>query len=392
MLIENTWRVLVVDDDEDFFRQIREHYEHWEHNGNGFVFEFTTDFDEALALLEQRRFDLVMLDVFRGKQMEGGDDLGIQILEKIKARRFVPVIFFTALPAAVAGLESPLVKIAGKQDGLTRLNARAIEFLDTPLLKLSREIYAHIEETMRKYLWEYVPANWSKIVGSPDDGTLAYLICRRLAYTLDVDGAQSLASKLSPPTGGALPADPKAHPLRFYVMPPTSGLRTGDILKGPGQDESYWLILTPWCDLTQQGTKAVNAEFVTLVKLIPLTQFNEYTDWIEPPPSQGKETRFSLLVGTPTKKPEKRQEGRYHFLPGAVDLPALVIDFQQISSQPIGNLTNYLRLATLDSPYNESVVSWYLRFVSRIGTPDLDTDKVIANLRALNAPAASANA
>ncbi|MCY4652654.1 MAG: hypothetical protein OXC95_05760, partial [Dehalococcoidia bacterium] len=69
------------------------------------------------------------------------------------------------------------------------------------------------------------------------------------------------------------------------------------------------------------------------------------------------------------------------FLPGVLDIPDLVIDFQQVHTIPMANLSTYEKIATLDAPYSQSVASWYLRFWGRMGTPDLNIDKVIQNLR-----------
>ena len=108
------WRVLVVDDNEIVARQTAELLQ----DESGLIFqdqveaEYETRFENALTLLEQRRYDVVVLDV-RDQQLaeERVDldprddsertpaDLGIGVFGDVRSRRFVPIIFFTALPA-----------------------------------------------------------------------------------------------------------------------------------------------------------------------------------------------------------------------------------------------------------------------------------------------------
>ena len=376
---ENVWRVLAVDDEEDIRRQISEHYAGWEHGEHRLEVETLADFSDAMDALERQRYDLVILDVFQGQAVEGGDAKGREVLNEIKARRFIPVIFYTALPASVEDLQNPLVKVAEKAGaGFLPLDTRIREYLDLPLMRINRELSRHFDETLRDYLWNYVPEHWDEITGTgEDDATLAYLLCRRIAASLDQAGAEKLALRLPSSAGETSMAQGKAHPLRYYIMPAApEGYRTGDILRKKKEPDSYWIILTPWCDLIEQGGKPPKADHVLLARCLLLNEFDEYTGWTEGPPPG----RVRDLIGTPYSRPQNKQEGRYHFLPAALEVADLVVDFQQVHTEPTGDLAGYNKIATLDNPYSESVVSWYMRFLGRVGTPDLDVDKVIANL------------
>ena len=261
------WRILFVDDDTDICRQTAEYFEEWRHREDQVEVDIENDFAKAMSRLERQRYELVILDVFRGdtKVVEGGDQQGLNILEEIKKRQFIPIIFYTALPLAVKELESVLIKVASKEGkGFANLNACLRAYLDLPLLRIKRELSRHFDETLRDYLWSYIPAHWDEISASgEDDATLAYLICRRIAASLDIEGAEKLALRLRATPEDTSIAKGNAHPLRYYIMPPEpTGYLTGDVLKDT--EDSYWIILTPWCDLITHGENPPKAEHVVV--------------------------------------------------------------------------------------------------------------------------------
>jgi CheY-like chemotaxis protein len=392
MADKEVWQVLVVDDEDETCRQIKEHYDGWKYGGNRLRVEALTDFTQAMDRIEKQRFDLLVLDVFKGPRIETGEKAGIDVLEQIKARRFMPVIFYTALPTSIRDIQNPLVKVAEKSgEAFSSLDQKVKEYLEIPLMRIIRELNRHVDETIRSYLWDFVPGHWDEFLKSEDDAALAYLLCRRLADSLDINGADRLASRLKPKiprraTTAQCVAEQRAHPLRYYIMPPSQGgCRTGDIIMTTAQlkSGSYCLVLTPWCDLIEHSGKPKKAEYVLLVRCLLLKDFPEYHEWIQKDsPSKAETERLEDLIGTPDKEPRGRQRGRYFFLPGVLGLPDLVIDFQQAYTEKIDQLSNYKRIATLDSPFCESVVACFTRFLGRIGTPDLDIETVIENLRA----------
>jgi CheY-like chemotaxis protein len=393
-----TLRVLVVDDQETTCRQIKEHFETWEYADNRLIVETETEFGVGLQTLEERRFDLVVLDVYQGQQIEGGEEAGKRAFEEIKARRFIPVIFYTALPASVQDLAGPLVKVAEKAgEAFASLDQAVKGYLDTPLMRINRALTQHVEETVRSYMWQFATQHWTELADSGDDAALAYLICRRVASSLDITGAERLAAGLTQATQAPVrppSVEQVVHALRYYLMPPSgppTDYRTGDILirtgtpaasESPAKPDTYWIILTPWCDLTFQRDNTRNAEYVLLARCLPLDTFEEHREWIaQANPSNTRTKKLQNLAGTPNRRPDNRQEGRYYFLPGIFELPDLLVDFQQTLTAPYGDMGNYQKIATLDSPFAESVISWFVRFISRVGTPNLDIDAVLQSIR-----------
>ena len=71
-------------------------------------------FEDALPLLRQRKIDLAILDVYRGKP-ERHDNAGVEVLKEWQRTGFCPVILHTALPEGLEGEENAFVRIVPKE-------------------------------------------------------------------------------------------------------------------------------------------------------------------------------------------------------------------------------------------------------------------------------------
>lgn len=92
-----TWLVLLVEDNENLAKNVKELLETSDLGEVGQVsVTLETSFELAQEALTDRRFDVVVLDVFRGEPRSGGDQAGRQVLDTLRGIRFAPVIFYTA--------------------------------------------------------------------------------------------------------------------------------------------------------------------------------------------------------------------------------------------------------------------------------------------------------
>lgn len=124
----------------------------------------------------------------------------------------------------------------------------------------------------------------------------------------------------------------------------------------------------------------MKADRVLLAKCHLVEGFDEYRKWKSGDSNTNTNSLKNLLKNTP----KSRQQGRYLYLPGALELPDLLADFQEIMSVPYSELEHWERVASLDSPFAEAVLSSFTRFFGRIGTPDIDIELVLSRLRKLS--------
>ena len=365
MTKENYWHLLFVDDNTENCEIAAEYLNEQVVSELGEKLRVATEveFDKALDRLESGHFDFVVLDVRRGPhEEEREEEEGIKVLESIKARCFIPVIFYTGLPQKVRHLETPLIQVLENTEGLPKVVSIVKEILSTRIPLVNRALLRHVKEVQRDYMWDFVACNWEKFGDTPDKSALAYLLARRLAKSLDGPGIEKLADRLGD-TSRVWCDEEHVHPMRCYVVPPVSPrLMSGDIFRrrvDEGRFE-YSILLSPSCDIAQD-----KADWMLFAHCLVLSGEGEYTK----------------------SKSKWKQSDRYHFFPRAIEIPDMIADFQQLTSIKKEKLCELItegkieRIASMDSPYCEAITAQFARYFGRIGTPDLNEELVIEKLR-----------
>ena len=254
-------QILHVDDDTMVLEQVSEYVQGEDIDGWGRPRVVgITSFDEALRTLEERRFDLVILDVRLGghedQDLAPSEEEGVRTLAEIRKRRFVPVVFWTGLPGKVEHLRGPLVRIGDKSNDVADLQEAIRELFGTGLPSLNRALRHLIEEEQRRYMWDFVAEHWDELRHDGDHTGLAYLLVRRLGRSLSGPGIEHVAAEL----GGGGPNAPAAGTIQaaeMYIVPPLPNTKPGvsEIMReDAGDNSSWWFVLTPSCDL-EHSTK-----------------------------------------------------------------------------------------------------------------------------------------
>ncbi|QDU47592.1 hypothetical protein Mal52_61270 [Symmachiella dynata] len=373
MVPNTTWRVLIVDDSQgddvsellsvegvfpDALAECR----------------ICDQFDQAFSVLDSQRVDLVVLDL-RDDSIELEDESilpGLQVYEQIRERRFVPVIFFTAYPQKVDDISNPFVRVVSR-DSPRDLRVAVQALFSTKLPQLLR----HLNEELRIYMWEFVDHHWTDMNRSNEQTDISMLLARRLASTLSRESIRRFLTDhgQAAPTPNDLSV---VHPMEMYVIPPNNPeLLAGDLLfLTVSEKEEYWIVLTPSCDF-EQG-KAHQTLLAKCGLLSEQTEFKDYSDSIhkKEDPSNNVLKKLKSLIGDN----RSGQRERYRFLAGTFRFPDLVVDFQALKQVPTEKLSLDNRVASLDSPFAESMLAGFSRYYGRLGTPNLDVDLVMSRL------------
>jgi CheY-like chemotaxis protein len=368
------WRFLIVEDQEDMVRQLQEIAPACVDAPDTVKVTVYSTFENAVARLRTDRFDLLILDLKDDSDASleaDSNPAGLAVFEELKRTRFVPVVFYTALAHKVGSEQTSFVRVVEKTEDVTRVREEVRRVLATKLPVLTRRL----EELQRSYMWDFVSTHWKDFQQPADQADVAYLLARRLAITLEATAGEFAAK-----VGGAseTPATTaKAHPMVMYVVPSIGPHpRAGDIISETDHgQEVYWLMLTPSCDFAQK-----KASHFTLAKCERLVEREEFKKWSEKKDDASVQ-RLGQLI-------EDKRGDRFKFLPRAFFLPDLVVDLQQLRTLSIDSIGNFKAVATLDSPFAESVVARFSRYFNRLGTPDVDKTIVINRLQ--SAPARSA--
>ncbi|MCJ7575778.1 MAG: hypothetical protein MUO80_03730 [Dehalococcoidia bacterium] len=377
----NDWQVLFVDDEVDQCELVSKYLtgKTVDAKGGKLRVNVEQNFVKAVSRLAAEQYDLLILDVRLGPHKdEREEEEGRKTLLVIKEKRFLPIIFYTALPNKVRDLETPLIRVVEKTEGVTKILAEIQEIFRSKIPEVNRELVKHVQEVQRDYMWDFVAKSWARFGDTPDRSCLAYLLARRLARSLDSPGIKKLAERLGDDSG-LVCRDNDVHPMRYYVIPPIGGeMASGDIFIDTRLDPAQYLILvTPSCDIVNK-----KVDVMLFAECIRLDQMKEFTQWKtngDGPKGQYKGELMNLL--------KNGKSERFYYLPGVFDLPDLVVDYQRlwpIEPTAVDKLKGEGKLeclASLDSPYSESMLARFSRYFGRLGTPDLNIEIVEKRLK-----------
>ena len=269
------WRFLIVEDDEDKVRQLREIAPACVDAPDEVAVDVCQTFSKAAGRLSRERFDLLILDLKDDSDTTleaDSNPAGLAIFEELKKTRFVPVVFYTALAHKVRSEETSFVPVVEKTEDVTRVKEEVRRVLATRLPALTR----HLRYLQRHYMWDFVSEHWKDFSQPSDQADIAYLLARRLAIALEGEAGKLAASVGGAPETAAAPS--KTHPMADDIVPPFgSHPLAGDIVSETvDAQERYWLMLTPSCDFAQS-----KAKHFTLVRCEPLADRDEFQNWIE---------------------------------------------------------------------------------------------------------------
>lgn len=387
------WRILIVDDEEQVGPLIAESIRQAARSEEGEepVVLVEPKFSDAMTRIAAERFDLLILDVRDQAKAALGwqgaeSDPGIGVFGQIRALRFIPIIFYTAVPDEVESHGNPpFVQVVSKiaEDSVHELREAVTLAFRSDFPRIYRLLEGHSAAVTRDFMIEFVEYNWDTLADNRAD--MMHLLLRHLSVSLG-HGAAEMTARLGYGTGDG--SEDTVHASRYYVALPSQDYTTGDVLRGPrflptkddGSESVCWyVIVTPSCDLVEGRRKA---DFVVLVECRPMESFDEYSRLLkagsEESSPRGSSHRLKSLLES---RPHGRQHDRYHYLPAAWTVPHLIVDNQLVVSVPYNELVeHYEKVASLDSPFAEELVNRFTRYIGRLGTPDLDLVGIVTRL------------
>jgi CheY-like chemotaxis protein len=348
-----TWHVLVIDDNPkmtaDAERELHDAFDN--DPALEIAIAVENSFEIGLKRVKDGACDIVVLDLRRDRAEGVVEDVdrGRRVYHDIREVRFIPVIFWTALPQNVQDLKAPPLVDVFSKDELDKVPDAIRAAISSGAAQAMADIEDRVASVMRRHLWTELAPHWDEYGAGSGPEELAHLLIARVAHALQGQPLPELTDR----------------PSHCYLYPPVAErYRPGDLLRltRNGADE-WFVILTPACDLEHDG----KADFVLLGRASLLTAHQKYLGW-EANLSNGKWNELNeILTG---KVP------RYHFLPEFRTIPDLILDLENTQSIPIGDLGNFDRVASLVSPYCDALLIKHSQFRGRVGTPVLNSGDV----------------
>jgi CheY-like chemotaxis protein len=360
--------VLLVDDDPESLRLLSQTLPDTV-EGATIRWEPCGSFEEALRVIADRRFDIVVADIYRdrkglAKHPVTGDPQGGGILTQIRERRFCPVLLFTSGVFPPEYTEGPFVKLADKSAPDDQILLKLRELIQTGVPELAHLLHDELDRAAGSYLWQFLEGNWTELEASglTQPAVLDHLIHRRAGVQL---------GRLEE-SGDGLAERPAIEGAEFYLSPPiTSEVRLGQVMK---RGDEYRVVLTPHCYLiVQPGKTEPRAKFILTALAVPAAPL-----FAEDPLRGGSEEARAKNLRQRLQSPARfgEPEGRYWFLPGFMGMPDLYADLLQLQSLPAETLQqDWESVAVLDVPFAEALQSCFVRFYSAVGLPVLNTKR-----------------
>ena len=358
-------KVLFVEDNQKTRENLVKYFGGEIINDYTLITEGAGTFEEGIEKIGNYDYDIVILDLYKGRNDDRGEKTGLEVLAKIQSTAFIPVIFYSGLTKDIKDLSSEVVGIVNKGDGIDFLKTEIERIINSKIALLKGQIYSHLKESLRQYFWETVHGDKKIFEPIKNDISLGYLLLRRFANSLSKENIKLLLGddKIKPD---------KAHPMEFYIFPSNNiEYEAGEIIS---KDGIFYTILTPSCDFIEdkKSSRERKVGNVLLAVATPLSKNEYYLDY--------KKTTSDKNKGRLAKLIEARKGDQYFFLPGTPFIENLILDFQNKVMVDYGELKSFTRIAKLDDPYAQSMVTSFVRFYNRIGFPDIDSDYVIASL------------
>jgi len=342
---QSTLNILIIEDEpkviKEWARVLERHNLNTVKNNYEILYRTTSTVEESLNILENSRFDAVVVDLGLKKISSEINADGNEIVEKILADYPIGVVIFTGQPQhAKQDFPKSLVQVIDKSSGQTKV----IDWLTE-----NKDLFYGIRAAESAFRTETAKVFFSQIWNRWKYWTDG-------AKTSGTDISTSIARHIMAHVHDSLLSadEDLAHPEEAYFVPPLKArLDTGDILE---IENEKWIIVSPRCDLANPQ----KVDTILLAKCEEIT-----TEW------------DSANDKNKNKKTQHDGSPKQHFLFPLRDNNGIphgpwMVQFHNIKSTPRDKaISEYpeLRFASLSPLYVPSLVERFGSYFSRIGTP-----------------------
>jgi hypothetical protein len=333
-------------------------------------------FEEAESHLRNFLPDLVILDIFRGSAAADGDTKGLENYDFIWNECFCPIVIYSACPQYVSTKiqEHPFISCVQKgKDSEFKVISCVEEF--APHIEALNNVQKDIRQHINRQLKGIAPVVFDKIT--------------------DVEARKAVFSRTARRRVAAMmdqPADERIASWEQYLYPPVgSHLLAGDIIKKRSGDKddpnSYYVVLTPSCDLVDSEERGANVEKALVAQCASIeNMLPEIGTSSSTRADRLKEKLLPFL---------RRGFGSFCLplpeLPHV--LPAMTAELKNLELIRLDRISNdtqkeYYRVASVDSPFREMIIWAYIQITGRPGLPERDFDTWAGEICSAVAPKA----
>ncbi len=345
--------------------------------------EVEHNFGNADAKIKALSPDIIVLDLYEGDPVAEGSAKGLPIWTQIWQGKFCPLIFHTAREFPddpPPPKDHPFVQYVRKRAKSDLVVANHLKsFL--PHVNALRSVQQEIAGVLQPVLRDVAAIIWRAQSDEKErDRTLVRAARRRAAAMMD--------------EATLLDGKPMTNWEQYLIPALGQNPLMGDLLRvvtGQSDDpHSYRVVLTPSCDMVK-GRKRCATQ-ILVAKCRPISDYMTAANLSNINEKKMRERLAVLLT--------QEECGGYVALPALPGVfPVMAagmrdLDFVQMST--VANAASegiqYVRIASVDSPFREKLAWTYLQIAARPGMPDCDSEEFItAIIKAISAGTGTKN-
>lgn len=378
-------RLLIVDDDENQLERYRDSIAEFSLQQNIEIrAEYQNNLEDGLQSLAED-FDGAVVDLKLSATAHVAT--GNVIIKQIKNSKRFPVCVLTGYPDDLdEDLQEELSKGPNLFFWLVKRDRQFSEVLNRLTMVYQSGVveivgpHGLIEEALHTIFWTHLAKTlsfWNKQTESNENRKqrLVRFILSHLLLKLEIN------------EGGDLD---DSYPDEMYVIPPfRDEWGTGDIATR-AQDSSYFVILTPACDLAQGKAKSIQiVEVESFESGIMLSEVNCYKALSKKLSQGGREKEIvdrdvekqATALDNLIKLAGNSYSNRYHFLPSCQNFPGGLLNFQKVNSLPFAEFSGgFKKHGTITSVFLKDIVSRFAGYYARQGQPGFESERLVQDL------------
>ena len=354
-----TFRLLVVEDDDQDLETCRNTIERYEHETSRHIELFECPrLEDAFKILNES-FDGAIIDLKLGSDQYAGNEV-IRSIEDQNLR--FPVAILTGTPDAADSSFTHIgvFKKGEAEAGYDQLLNRFWRIHDTGLTRIlgGRGLIENkLGQVFRKNLIPQIE-QWEKYGEVDSNRTESALLRHTLNHLIQLIDDEIALS----------------FPEEFYIYPPlTSTIHTGSIVEEKNSDRRS-VVMSPDCDLVVRPNGNRNTKEILLVEVVPpvalFPWFNASSI------SELSKTKKGALKGAL----RNRKSDYYHCLPKTEFTPLGFLNFRSVRAveeHSFGQKFKIPHKLQISPPFVKDIVSRFSSYYARQGQPDIDFERFI---------------
>lgn len=345
-------QLLIVEDDAD---QIQSYLDIIENKNKKQDITFSPlvckNYSEAKRALDSPTYDAAIVDL---KLSQSEDIEGKKFIEDVYQKLRIPIVVYSGSISQIDDIqENSLLKKKVRTEPFKDILEYIISVYKTGLTKFLKP-GGEIDSMLTKIFWDHISKDIDTWIEHSNPNTLYRYIFSHFQEYADMNEQGDFEIY---------------HPFEVYIRPAIKkNIHTGDVVSLSGNE---FVVLTPACDIviqdyTEKKEPIRKAEFIVL----------------------GAVNKFDCNVLCKNKKGEidkgkinefvNNRNYRYHFLPPDLNSKTgYLIDFQNLTSFSIENVSDLNRKYSISAPFIKDVINRFSSYYARQGQPIFGQHKIV---------------